>query len=90
MKPEVKWYFKDKELTGDRHVSKVKKMVGKFACTLIIKVNYTMLHYCKYANLQNPTLADQGIYKVVATNKNGTHSVEQGYVGACTADQVYK
>lgn len=44
----------------------------------------------KANSLQNPTLADQGIYKVVATNKNGSHSVEQGYVGACTADQVYK
>uniref|UniRef100_A0A914WUF3 Ig-like domain-containing protein n=1 Tax=Plectus sambesii TaxID=2011161 RepID=A0A914WUF3_9BILA len=63
--PEVKWFFKDKQLTGDRYVTRVKKTCGKYTCTLIVK---------------NPTNADQGKYKVVATNKNGTHEVEQGYV----------
>lgn len=37
--PEVKWYFKGEELENDdRHMMKKKKMVGKFACTLVIKV----------------------------------------------------
>uniref|UniRef100_A0A0N5AW32 Ig-like domain-containing protein n=1 Tax=Syphacia muris TaxID=451379 RepID=A0A0N5AW32_9BILA len=73
--PTVKWYFKDKELEGDRYTMKVKKMVGKYACTLAVK---------------NPTIQDQGIYKVVATNEHGTHSVEQSYVLACTANEVFK
>lgn len=38
--PEVKWFFKDKELpNGDRYIIKKKKMVGKYACTLQIKVS---------------------------------------------------
>uniref|UniRef100_A0A914WXG8 Ig-like domain-containing protein n=1 Tax=Plectus sambesii TaxID=2011161 RepID=A0A914WXG8_9BILA len=73
--PDIKWLHKDKELTGDRYVMRVKKSVGKYNCTLTIK---------------NPTQDDQGIYKVVATNKNGTHSVEQGYTAVCTANEVYK
>ncbi|VDK78338.1 unnamed protein product [Litomosoides sigmodontis] len=73
--PTIQWFFKDKELSGDRHVMKIKKMVGKWTCTMIMK---------------NPTLQDQGVYKVVATNKNGTHSVEQHYVQSCTANEVFK
>ncbi|VDN53149.1 unnamed protein product [Dracunculus medinensis] len=73
--PTVKWYFKDKELTGDRYIMKVKKTVGKYACTMTMK---------------NPTLQDQGIYKITATNKNGNHSVEQNYVMSCTANEVFK
>jgi hypothetical protein len=60
--PSVQWFLKDKELNGDRFVKKVKKQVGKYVCTLIVK---------------NPTQADQGIYKAVATNPHGTHKVEQ-------------
>ncbi|VDM28926.1 unnamed protein product [Toxocara canis] len=78
--PTVKWFFKmiflkDKELSGDRYTFKVKKMVGKYACTMTMK---------------NPTLQDQGVYKAVATNKNGSHSVEQTYVKVCTGDEVFK
>uniref|UniRef100_A0AC34R8W0 Ig-like domain-containing protein n=2 Tax=Panagrolaimus sp. JU765 TaxID=591449 RepID=A0AC34R8W0_9BILA len=73
--PKVQWYLKDKELVGDRYVTKVKKQVGKYICTLIMK---------------NPTQADQGIYKVVATNEKGTHSVEQNYTAKCVANEVYK
>ncbi|TMS35401.1 hypothetical protein L596_002812 [Steinernema carpocapsae] len=73
--PSVKWFFKDKELNDDRHVTKVKKMVGKYTCCMIMK---------------NPTLADQGIYKVVATNSHGNHSVEQGYVHTCTSNEIFK
>lgn len=36
--PTVKWFHKDKELSGDRYVIKSKKQVGKYICTLIIKV----------------------------------------------------
>lgn len=42
--PTVKWYLKDKELTGDRYVFKVKKQVGKYICTMIMKVGYS--NYC--------------------------------------------
>uniref|UniRef100_A0AC35FRD1 Ig-like domain-containing protein n=1 Tax=Panagrolaimus sp. PS1159 TaxID=55785 RepID=A0AC35FRD1_9BILA len=73
--PKVQWFFKDQELTGDRFVSKIKKQVGKWVCTLIIK---------------NPTQADQGAYKVVATNAHGTHSVEQFYSAKQTANEVFK
>jgi hypothetical protein len=42
--PTVKWILKDpkgdRELTGDKYVSKVKKQVGKYAVTLIVKVKY--------------------------------------------------
>jgi len=73
--PTIKWFFKDKELSGEKYVMNQKKMVGKYRCTMVLK---------------SPTLQDQGIYKVVATNKNGTHSVEQGYVCAQTANEVFK
>ncbi|KAL3098730.1 hypothetical protein niasHT_024484 [Heterodera trifolii] len=71
--PTVKWFLKDKELAGDRFVSKVKKQVGKYLCTLTIK---------------SPNQQDQGIYKVVATNPQGTHSVSQNYMLTCTANEV--
>ncbi|KAI6196312.1 Ig-like domain-containing protein [Aphelenchoides besseyi] len=68
-----------KELTGDRFVKKVKKQVGKYVCTLIMK---------------NPTQvkakADQGVFKVLATNPHGKHSVEQNYVANCVANEVFK
>uniref|UniRef100_A0A7E4ZUS3 IGc2 domain-containing protein n=1 Tax=Panagrellus redivivus TaxID=6233 RepID=A0A7E4ZUS3_PANRE len=73
--PKVQWFLKDKELVGDRYVTKVKKQVGKYICTLIMK---------------NPSQADQGIYKVVATNAHGTHFVEQNYTAVCTANEVFK
>ncbi|CAA21634.1 Ig-like domain-containing protein [Caenorhabditis elegans] len=73
--PTVKWFLKDKELTGDRYVSKIKKMVGKFTVTLHIK---------------NPTQEDQGVYKVTATNTHGSHSVEQQYIYKCTGKEVFK
>ncbi|KRX59157.1 Olfactomedin-like protein 2A, partial [Trichinella sp. T9] len=72
--PEVKWYFKDQELTNnDRYVIKKRKMVGKYACTLQIK---------------NPNNSDQGIYKVVATNSRGKAEKEQTYVMLCTGDSI--
>lgn len=40
--------------------------------------------------IQNPVQADQGIYKVVATNAHGTHFVEQNYVANCVANEVFK
>ncbi|KAI6221676.1 hypothetical protein M3Y95_00987400 [Aphelenchoides besseyi] len=73
--PTVQWFLKDKELTGDRFVKKVKKQVGKYVCTLIMK---------------NPTQADQGVFKVLATNPHGKHSVEQNYVANCVANEVFK
>jgi hypothetical protein len=37
--PTIKWEFKNEEIVeDDRHSMKTRKMVGKFACTLIIKV----------------------------------------------------
>ncbi len=36
--PTVKWFRSDKELQGERYVMKVKKQVGKYICTLIMKV----------------------------------------------------
>ena len=39
---------------------------------------------------KNPGQQDQGIYKVVATNPQGTHSVQQNYVMKCTANEVFK
>ncbi|CAD5213364.1 unnamed protein product [Bursaphelenchus xylophilus] len=73
--PTVTWYLKDKELTGDRYVFKVKKQVGKYMCTMIMK---------------NPTQSDQGIYKVVAKNPHGEHKVEQSYAAVCVANEVFK
>ena len=73
--PDVKWFFKDKELQGDRYIIKKKKMVGKYACTLQIK---------------GPSLADQGVYKIVATNPRGKHEKEQTYSMCQTANEVYK
>ncbi|KFD70990.1 hypothetical protein M514_02567 [Trichuris suis] len=74
--PEVKWFFKDQELTNsDRYTIKKRKMVGKYACTLQIK---------------QPQNSDQGIYKVVATNSRGKAEKEQSYVMLCTADSMYK
>ncbi|KAH7723921.1 Immunoglobulin I-set domain containing protein [Aphelenchoides avenae] len=43
--PTVEWFHKDKKLSGDKYVFKVKKQVGKYMCTMIVK---------------NPTQADQG------------------------------
>ncbi|GMT15000.1 hypothetical protein PFISCL1PPCAC_6297 [Pristionchus fissidentatus] len=73
--PTIQWFFKDKPVNDDRHVCKIKKMVGKWTVTMVIK---------------NPTQADQGIYKVTATNDRGTHSVEQAYAAVCTANQIFK
>ncbi|VDL78382.1 unnamed protein product [Nippostrongylus brasiliensis] len=73
--PTIQWFFKDKELNGPRYVSKIKKSVGKWTVTLIIK---------------DPTQDDQGVYKVVATNNQGTHSIEQKYIHICTADEIFK
>ncbi|KAI6227676.1 hypothetical protein M3Y99_01229500 [Aphelenchoides fujianensis] len=73
--PTVEWFLKDKKLEGDRYVQKVKKQVGKYVCTLIMK---------------NPTQADQGVYKVVATNEKGKHQVEQRYAAVCVANEVFK
>ncbi|KAI6184685.1 Ig-like domain-containing protein [Aphelenchoides bicaudatus] len=73
--PTVQWFLKDKELTGDRYVKKIKKQVGKYICTLVMK---------------NPTQADQGVYKVLATNPQGKHSVEQRYAAVCVANEVFK
>lgn len=39
---------------------------------------------------QNPTQADQGIYKVVAKNPHGEHKVEQNYTAVCVANEVFK
>jgi len=37
--PTIKWLFKDQELVpGDRYLIKTKKQVGKYACTMVIKV----------------------------------------------------
>ncbi|VDP20077.1 unnamed protein product [Soboliphyme baturini] len=50
--PEVKWYFKDKELTtGDKYIVKKKKMVGKYACTLQVKVSWTLYLFLVKAKL---------------------------------------
>ncbi|KAI1728612.1 immunoglobulin i-set domain-containing protein [Ditylenchus destructor] len=38
--PKVQWFHKDKELSGDRYIMKHKKQVGKYICTLIMKVRY--------------------------------------------------
>ncbi len=46
--PEVVWYFKDQPLQGDRYVQKVKKMVGKYACTLQIKVFQSCIFLCTF------------------------------------------
>uniref|UniRef100_A0A914DCJ3 Ig-like domain-containing protein n=1 Tax=Acrobeloides nanus TaxID=290746 RepID=A0A914DCJ3_9BILA len=73
--PTVKWYLKDKELVGDRYVPKIKKQVGKYICTLIIK---------------NPTQADQGVIKVEATNESGKHAVEQNYSVKTTGKEIFK
>jgi len=73
--PTVQWFLKDKELQGDRYIKKVKKQVGKYMCTLIMK---------------NPVQSDQGIYKVLATNPHGKHSVEQSYAAVCVANEVFK
>jgi len=73
--PTIKWFHKDKELSGERYVFKQKKQVGKYIVTMIMK---------------NPTQADQGRYKIVATNPHGTHSVEQDYIASSTANEVYK
>ncbi|CAK5093925.1 unnamed protein product [Meloidogyne enterolobii] len=74
--PTIKWLFKDQELVpGERYLIKTKKQVGKYACTMVIK---------------NPGQQDQGIYRVVATNPQGTHSVQQNYVMKCTANEVFK
>uniref|UniRef100_A0A914E0V3 Immunoglobulin I-set domain-containing protein n=1 Tax=Acrobeloides nanus TaxID=290746 RepID=A0A914E0V3_9BILA len=73
--PTVKWYLKDKELVGDRYVTKIKKQVGKYICTLIIK---------------DPTQADQGVIKVEATNEKGKHHVEQNYTKVTVANEVFK
>uniref|UniRef100_A0A7I4Y662 Immunoglobulin I-set domain containing protein n=1 Tax=Haemonchus contortus TaxID=6289 RepID=A0A7I4Y662_HAECO len=73
--PTIKWFFKDQELKNDRFVQKIKKSVGKWAVTLIMK---------------NPTQDDQGVYKVVATNSAGSHSVEQQYVHSQTANEIFK
>ncbi|KHJ78687.1 immunoglobulin I-set domain protein [Oesophagostomum dentatum] len=37
--PKIQWFFKDKELNDDRHVQKVKKSVGKWTVTMIMKVS---------------------------------------------------
>ncbi|KAI6178958.1 hypothetical protein M3Y98_00558000 [Aphelenchoides besseyi] len=34
--------------------------------------------------------ADQGVFKVLATNPHGKHSVEQNYVANCVANEVFK
>ncbi|VDO08868.1 unnamed protein product [Haemonchus placei] len=68
-------FFKDQELKNDRFVQKIKRSVGKWAVTLIMK---------------NPTQDDQGVYKVVATNSAGSHSVEQQYVHSQTANEIFK
>ncbi|CAI4224126.1 unnamed protein product [Auanema sp. JU1783] len=73
--PTIKWIFKDKELSGDRYVQKIKKTVGKWTVTM---------------QLKNPSQADQGIYKVVATNDRGSHSVEQQYIHCQTANEIFK
>ena len=40
--PEMKWILRtpkgDRELFGDGYVHKMKKQVGKYVCTMIIKV----------------------------------------------------
>lgn len=36
--PTVQWFHKEKELSSDRYVMKIKKQVGKYICTLIVKV----------------------------------------------------
>jgi len=41
-------------------------------------------------SFENPSQQDQGIYKVVATNPQGSHSVEQNYMLKCTANEVFK
>ena len=51
--PTVKWYHKDQELSGDRFIQKVKKQVGKYMCTLIIKVVPESLRLLKLVNLWN-------------------------------------
>uniref|UniRef100_A0A0K0DK21 Ig-like domain-containing protein n=1 Tax=Angiostrongylus cantonensis TaxID=6313 RepID=A0A0K0DK21_ANGCA len=73
--PRIQWFFKDQELKDARHEQKIKKSVGKWTVQMIMK---------------NPTQEDQGIYKVVATNQAGTHSVEQNYIHICTADEIFK
>ena len=91
--PTVKWILKhpsgERELTGDRYVSKVKKQVGKYSCTLIVKASEIKCSPC-HLLLQNPNQQDQGIYKVVATNPQGTCSVEQNFTLKCTAKDVFK
>lgn len=43
--PDVKWMFKNAEIPNDdRHIMKKKKMVGKYACTLHIKVFLIFFH----------------------------------------------
>lgn len=37
--PTVEWFHKDKKLSGDKYVFKVKKQVGKYMCTMIVKVS---------------------------------------------------
>lgn len=36
--PKIIWFHRENELSGDRYVMKQKKQVGKYICTLIIKV----------------------------------------------------
>jgi hypothetical protein len=37
--PTIKWFFNEQEIAlDDRHSIKMKKQVGKYACTMIIKV----------------------------------------------------
>ncbi|KJH44514.1 hypothetical protein DICVIV_09470 [Dictyocaulus viviparus] len=68
-------FFKDQELKDARHEQRIKKSVGKWTVQMIMK---------------NPTQEDQGVYKVVATNQAGTHSVQQDYIHICTADEIFK
>ncbi|RCN43540.1 immunoglobulin I-set domain protein [Ancylostoma caninum] len=37
--PTIQWFFKDQELKDDRHVQKIKKSVGKWTVTMIMKVS---------------------------------------------------
>ena len=92
--PTVKWIFKDpkgeRELSGDKYLAKVKKQVGKYAVTLTVKVCNIFWFILIIFPLKNPTQQDQGIYKAVATNPQGTHSVEQNFTLKCTAKDVFK
>lgn len=77
--PEVKWILRtpkgDRELVGDGYAHKMKKQVGKYVCTMIIK---------------KPKPDDQGTIKIVATNEHGTHSVEQNFMLKCTGKDIFK